>query len=292
MLTGQVFVSHTSDLARFPEGRSFVQAALDGVGRAGMAPVDMRYFAAREGQPADYCRLRVRECEVYVAVIGFCYGSLVPGAAVSYTELEFREASAAELPRLVFLLDQAAGLPVGLADLDRGKVQGFRQRLREAGLILAKFTSSDSLELEVFHALSEVSRRRPTARPTLVTSTRPTDTTVFTGRNEQLEQIKPASGAILREMVERLLDLDVIANPVSRKSIVLRLRKGLAMSIPYDPSSRPHVVNIVTRSLDYPGGLAELIEAVKLYADPTDPALLQAEETAHRLEQETGQKNG
>src|SRR5262249_55788423 len=56
MQTGQVFLSHTSDMAGFPAGRSFVQAVLDAVARAGMAPVDMRYFAAREGQPADYCQ--------------------------------------------------------------------------------------------------------------------------------------------------------------------------------------------------------------------------------------------
>src|SRR5713226_2759232 len=116
MQTGQVFVSHTSDMAQFPEDRSFVQAALDAVSRAGMAPVDMRYFAAREGKPADYCRTRVRECEVYVAVVGFRYGSIVPGEAVSYTELEFGEASTAGVPRLVFLLDGAAGLPGMLAD--------------------------------------------------------------------------------------------------------------------------------------------------------------------------------
>src|SRR5271169_2195179 len=92
MKTGQVFVSHTSDMARFPSGRPFVQAALDAVGRAGMAPVDMRYFAARDGRPADYCCARVRECEIYVAVVGFRYGSVVPGEVVSYTELEFGEA--------------------------------------------------------------------------------------------------------------------------------------------------------------------------------------------------------
>jgi hypothetical protein len=78
-LTSQVFVSHTSDMELFPAGRSFVQAVLDGIGRAGLAAVDMRHFAAREGAPVEYCRQRVCECEFYVAVIGFRYGSLVPG---------------------------------------------------------------------------------------------------------------------------------------------------------------------------------------------------------------------
>src|ERR1700685_457143 len=107
METSRVFLSHTSDMAGFPLGRSFVQAALDAVARAGMVPVDMRYFAARDGQPADYCRERVAGCEIYVAVVGFRYGSRVPGGAVSYTELEFEAASTAGRPRLVFLLSEA-----------------------------------------------------------------------------------------------------------------------------------------------------------------------------------------
>ena len=155
MKTGQVFVSHTSDMAQAPVSRSFVQAALDAVGRAKMAAVDMRYFAARDGRPADYCRRRVRECEVYVAVVGFRYGSLVAGEAVSYTELEFLTASEAGLPRLVFLLADAA-CPPGLSDSNRAAVTGFRRRLKEAGVIVRFFSSSEGLELEVFHALKEL----------------------------------------------------------------------------------------------------------------------------------------
>ena len=148
MRTGQVFVSHTADMARFPEGRPFVQAAQDAVVRAGMAPVDMRYFAARDGRPADYCRARVRECEIYVAVVGFRYGSLVPGDAVSYTETEFQAACEAGVPRLVFLLEEAA-CPLGAGDADRGLVEGFRQRLRDAGLVVPPRSSSgEGLEPE------------------------------------------------------------------------------------------------------------------------------------------------
>ena len=114
-----------------------------------MAPVDMRYFAAREGQPAPYCRRRVRGCDIYVALVGFRYGSLVPGEAIAYTEVEFLEATVAGLPRLVFLLDESPVLPTELVDPARATVDAFRQRLLDADLIVARFTTADALELRV-----------------------------------------------------------------------------------------------------------------------------------------------
>ena len=164
-LTSQVFVSHTSDMDLFPAGRSFVQAALDGIGRAGLAAVDMRHFAAREGAPVEYCRQRVRECEFYIAVVGFRYGSLVPGTELSYTEAEFQEASAAGKLRLVFLLHQDARVPEGSGDAGRSTVEGFRARLEQAGLIRATFTTAADLELEVLHALTEAAGALPLTAP-------------------------------------------------------------------------------------------------------------------------------
>jgi len=189
MKTGQVFVSHTFDMARFPAGRSFVQAALDGVARAGMAPVDMRYFAARDGRPADYCQRRVSECEVYAAVIGFRYGSLVPGEAVSYTELEFQAASDVGLPRLVFLLEESA-YPAVSGNADRGRADEFRQRLRDSGLVVRMFRSADGLELEVFHALGELTgdgMPAPARVPRIWNV--PSRNADFTGRDELLDRL-------------------------------------------------------------------------------------------------------
>jgi Domain of unknown function (DUF4062)/Tetratricopeptide repeat/NB-ARC domain len=235
MKTGQVFVSHTSDMACFPEGRSFVQAALDAVSRAEMAPVDMRYFAARDSRPADYCRQRVRRCEIYVAVVGFRYGSLVPGEDVSYTELEFQAAGDAGLPRLAFLLEETA-CPAGLAGADSGQVTEFRHRLLEAGLMVRGFTSGDGLELEVFHALRELaSTSMPVGPAGFISLGTPAGATDGRGASAAVRQVPAPRGhsgsgkARLSGTVPRIWSVpNRNADFTGRREILARLHDELA----------------------------------------------------------------
>lgn len=109
----RVFISHTSGL-RNSLDKSFVDAAIAAVNRAGCVPYDMEYFTARNEKPANYCQEKVRECDVYVGVLGLRYGSSVRDRPdVSYTELEFEAASQPPtIPRLVFVLDPYAMVPV------------------------------------------------------------------------------------------------------------------------------------------------------------------------------------
>jgi hypothetical protein len=223
MKTGQVFVSHTSDMARFPAGRSFVQAAMDGVGRAGLAAVDMRYFAARDEMPSEYCRARVAQCEIYVAVVGFRYGSLVKGEEISYTELEFQAASSAGLPRLVFLLE--ADEPPGPTDEDRAMAEGFRQRLMDAGLVVRTFTTSDGLELEVFQALSELTSNGPRSAPPVI-QILPRDLTAFVGRDTEPQRLIAAADS------SSVVAIHPVFRPTEARSAYLQQVRRIA---PLDP---------------------------------------------------------
>lgn len=163
----RVFLSHTSELRQFPVGWSFIDAAEAAVIRVGDAVADMAYFPARDESPAGYCQAAVTDCDVYVGVVGLRYGTLVPDRPeVSHTELEFETATEAGLPRLVFLLDEDAVLPIPaskLTDADpdlRARQRAFREHVMDAGVMVARVASPEQLELEVTHALQESRRTR------------------------------------------------------------------------------------------------------------------------------------
>jgi SOS-response transcriptional repressor LexA len=160
----RVFLSHTSELRKHPKAKSFVDAAEEALLAAEATVLDMKHMAARDQEPAAYCQEKLKAADVYVGIIGFRYGTPVPGSdpVQSYTQLEFKTATTLKLTRLVFLLDGESDEPLPLPreflsdPAYENQQSEFRRQLLNQGAITAeRVLSPDELKAKLTQALSQ-----------------------------------------------------------------------------------------------------------------------------------------
>ena len=122
----------------------------------------MELFGARPSPAIDTCLEEVRASDVLVVVVGFLYGSLVPGSDISYSEAEYREGHAHGKILLVYFRDDEALLPAKYFERDPAKVvrlQRFRSLLEERHTIV-KFREAVDLSRQVELDLKRLVQKR------------------------------------------------------------------------------------------------------------------------------------
>ncbi len=98
------------------EHRAAVQAAINR--RDDCKAVVMEEFGARAGRPKEVCLEIVGGCDLYVGLIGHCYGHVPDGEAISITEAEYDAAVEKGLPRLLFVANERFTPPAHIRESD------------------------------------------------------------------------------------------------------------------------------------------------------------------------------
>lgn len=144
----KVFLSSTfQDLA---EHRQAICDAIEGLD--GYYCVRMETFGARAQTAFEFCQAKVRECDLFIGVLGHLYGNCPPGNEKSFTEYEYEAAS--NIPRLMFIAPDTFYLPMNLreSDIKWQRQRAFREHVSQEQ-IRADFNSPQALVVEVIKAI-------------------------------------------------------------------------------------------------------------------------------------------
>jgi hypothetical protein len=148
-----VFLSSTgADLREYREAAFLAIQKLDG-----WKCVRMEDFGARDWDVDTFCRERVKECHLFVGIIGHRFGAAPKGSKESYTQREYGAACEAKKPRLLFLAPDDFPIPANLLEsMAKIKAQAaFRKKLGDSGdrVVSLGFKSPAELAQQVVTAI-------------------------------------------------------------------------------------------------------------------------------------------
>lgn len=150
MAVRKAFLSSTGrDLAEY---RKAVCRAINGLDN--WKCVRMEDFGARTRPAEAFDDDAVRACDLFIGILGHCYGSIPKGQRTSYTEKEYEAAINSHRPRLMFLAPDDFPVPAHLReDEDHWRRQkAFRAKV-QADDLHASFSTPHELAHAVLQAI-------------------------------------------------------------------------------------------------------------------------------------------
>ena len=162
----RIFISST-----YEDMKEFRSAAADALTNIQAIPMGMERFVAANQPVIDRCYEEIRQCQYFVSILGFRYGSLYKDTNLSYSELEFDEAERLGIPILTFIRE-------GTIDANRIDMDDFSRRNRfkkklqgsASNRITVNFTSPEDLRDKLTRALQEEFKRSAESKETNASS--------------------------------------------------------------------------------------------------------------------------
>lgn len=184
----------------------------------------MEFFGSTPERPLDKCLQTVRECKLYIGIIGMRYGSVEEDSGKSFTELEYDEAVKNRIPVLIYILDE--NHPIASRFVDKGegaeKLEAFKTRLKKAHVV-SSFTTPADLGKKITQDLMNELKKDRAIEDSL--RTLPSDT-------------EGGDYEILRGFLRRPykyygqeIILDMLLTPNQTSSVKVALCKGLGLQV-------------------------------------------------------------
>ncbi|MCH8168830.1 MAG: DUF4062 domain-containing protein, partial [Proteobacteria bacterium] len=132
--------------------------------------VRMEDFVAEHGKPKDICAREVRDSDILVGLIGFCYGASPPGLKRSFTHLEYDEAMAKGHSCLIHIAPEDVPFPAYTREPDAlfQRITRFRAKLLKTHTVghRSSWENADALATHVSEAVERaLDRMRAAAEP-------------------------------------------------------------------------------------------------------------------------------
>jgi hypothetical protein len=109
------------------------------------------FFGARDKKPLETCLEEVTRSDVFIMFLGPRYGTIDPSTDKSYVECEFDKATALDLPRFAYLMNEEHTFPIQHVSKgdDAIRLKKFKDRVT-ADLTVDFFTTPHDLAAKVF----------------------------------------------------------------------------------------------------------------------------------------------
>ena len=131
-------------------------AVLEAVRKLQLHHDSMEFFGARSSLPIETCLEEVRNSDILVVIIGFKYGTLVPGLPISFSEAEYQEGYRLGKPCLIYLRDDNVPILPRYIERNAERLQAlerFKDELK-ARHTVATFKEASDLAVSVAADLS------------------------------------------------------------------------------------------------------------------------------------------